>query len=135
MLRRCPAAADAGADLACATRAAAGDSAPRDRARGVTPSDTPGCKNAGRSIRVAPKKSRNSPDDRTAVRNHLRPDRLGAGPRTPEAHQLMRSEQHEPADAGGNAAAERGAARGPGCCYGNAGSPWSDANAALRHGT
>lgn len=83
----CPAGEYAGSDAAVANADAAAGSAIRDPGRDVTPDSTPHCKNDATNTRVARRTRRNSPADRTSVRQNSRSQPLVL---TLALHQLLR---------------------------------------------
>jgi hypothetical protein len=88
IIRTCPV---VGGGL-CSAAAALPDAVPysvlRDPARGVTPTGTPGCKNAGSNVRAAPGTTRNNPAEHSAAAQNLRNPALPVDPRAMASRQL-----------------------------------------------
>jgi hypothetical protein len=129
-LTRCPAADDARYGVAVASGAAVVDSGLPDRARAVTLTGRPSCKNAGRSESGSPRTSHNSRVAHTDIRQNLRRDKLGAGPRARPPCQRPRPRPSVADSAGAGPAAAAVLRYWPD----NAGWPATAANAALLPG-
>ncbi len=133
MLTTCPDADDAWSRAHAAGAADVAGNAPLDRARAVTPSGTPRCKNAGTTAPPPRERGHSSPADRTSVRKILGRAKLGAGPRASPARQLTLPLAHAHAHvaAADNAALAHADAPDPAAWPASADLPDNAATAAL----
>jgi hypothetical protein len=126
----CRAANRAAAHALCANACAAADTATRDPAPAVTPSDTTSYKNAGGRVRPSGRTERNNPAGHTSARKNLDLPTLGADPRVSPLRQLTPASSAASAVAADNAGSAYVGLHGRCRWRDTAGSPLLAANAA-----